>query len=123
MVAQAYNDSDHQYLTYPPTVQLFSQRLLLELCATDKWLSLFMRDVSQVYVQLEIAIERQILVRPKSTICLPKGTILRVDRTFYVIPEAGLRRFAHTTTIANHKYICNPLCTVHIISSRRTECL
>lgn len=99
LVVQAYGDHNHGLLTHAPTVQRVSQRLLLIICAMDNNLTLFTRDISQAYVQSETRTQRPIFVRPPSQLNIPRGTVLRVERPLYGIPEAGLHWFR---TYHNH---------------------
>lgn len=99
LVVQAFNDKDHGLLTYAPTVQRMSQRLLLCLCAMDDQLQFFTRDVSQAYVQAETSTQRQIFVRPPASLNFPSETLLQVQKPLYGIPEAGLHWFR---TYHNH---------------------
>lgn len=67
-VVQAYNDLDHGFLVYAPTVQRVSQQILLIICAMDQALCLPTRDVSQAYVLFETKIQRPRFVRPPDSL-------------------------------------------------------
>lgn len=60
-VVMAYNDTDHGYITHAPNVQRSSQRLLLCLAACGTSLTLFARDVIQVYPQSQTSLARPFL--------------------------------------------------------------
>ena len=95
LVVQAYNDNEkHTVLTQLPTIQRVSQRLILCLTAmfgTSK--GLYLRDISQAYVQSITLLNRDFYVWPPLELIhqlgLKKGSILRVVKPLYGIPEAG----------------------------------
>jgi hypothetical protein len=95
LVVQAYNDKGKDaILTQSPTVQRASQRVVLALAMTLKDnknnpLSLYLRDISQAYVQSRTPLIRDIFARPPPELGLDKGTILKIVRPLYGVPEAG----------------------------------
>lgn len=95
LVVQAYNDhSKDLVLTQSPTIQRVSQRLILALTATlqgnkDQPVSLYLRDISQAYVQSSTQLNRDFFVRPPTELGLQEGMILKVIKPLYGIPEAG----------------------------------
>lgn len=93
LVVQAFNDTSHGLLTYAPTVQRASQRLLLAICALDSKLKLFTRDVSQAYTQSSTPINRKIYVRPPAVLRYPSNILLHIIKPLYGIPEAGTHWF------------------------------
>lgn len=63
LVVQAYNDHDKErILTQAPTIQRMSQRLILALSAIKSQLGLYLRDISQAYVQSTTSLNRQFYV-------------------------------------------------------------
>ena len=60
-VVQAFNDKKHGLMTYAPTVQRASQRLLLAIAALDEAPVVFSRDVSQAYTQSKTKLERYMI--------------------------------------------------------------
>lgn len=90
LVVQAYKDHDDGHLTHAPTVQSASKRLLLTIFEMESDLSFFTRDISQAYVQSETKTQRSFFVRPLPFLNEPQSILLRVERPFYSIPEAGL---------------------------------
>jgi hypothetical protein len=93
LVVQAYNDQGKELiLTQSPTIQRVSQRLILALAPTLNC-SVYVRDISQAYVQSTTHLNRDFYVRPPPEIDnilhLEKGTILKVIKPLYGIPEAG----------------------------------
>lgn len=103
LVVQGFNDK-HDFLTHSPTVQRASQRLLLAIAPCDPRMEFIIRDVSQAFVQSETSIKRPIFVRPPSILGYPHGTLFRVNRPLYGIPEAGIHWF-----YTYHRYHMNKL--------------
>jgi hypothetical protein len=100
LVVQAYNDYEKELvLTQSPTIQRASQRLILALAPTLGSTSVYLRDISQAYVQSTTLLNRDFYVRPPQEINeilqLGKSTILKVIKPLYGIPEAGNHWF-HT---------------------------
>ena len=92
LVVQAYNDKGKDLiLTQSPTIQRVSQRILLALTPTmlAKGMSLYLRDISQAYVQSNTYLSRDIFIRPPIELGLENGSILRVIKPLYGVPEAG----------------------------------
>ena len=78
-------------LTRSPTIQRVSQRLILALAAilqTDQT-SLYLRDIMQAYTQSKTQLNRDFFVRPPAELRLKDGSILRVVKPLYGVPEAG----------------------------------
>jgi hypothetical protein len=95
LVVQAYNDNEKQLvLTQSPTIQRVSQRIILCIAAmkTDKS-RLYLRDISQAYVQSTTPLNREFYIRPPPELVqhlgLKKDSILRVVKPLYGVPEAG----------------------------------
>jgi hypothetical protein len=106
LVVQAYNDPEKDLvLTQSPTIQRVSQRLILCITAItqDSGKYLYLRDISQAYIQSATKLNRDFYIRapPELGIALgvPQGTILKVVRPLYGIPEAGNHWFK---TYHNH---------------------
>jgi hypothetical protein len=95
LVVQAYNDQEKTLvLTQSPTIQRVSQRLILCISAiklheTD----LYLRDISQAYVQSTTTLNRKFYVRPPkelvTLLSLSKDSVLQVVKPLYGVPEAG----------------------------------
>jgi len=63
LVVQAYNDHEKELvLTQSPTIQRVSQRLVLALSAILPDASLYLRDISQAYVQSNTRLNRDFFV-------------------------------------------------------------
>lgn len=92
-VVQAYNDKFQGLLTHTLTVQRSSFRLLLILLDVDNELQLFLCNVSQAYVQSYTPIQRPVLFVVPSILALPLNLILRIECSFYGLPEAGMHWF------------------------------
>jgi hypothetical protein len=93
LVVQAYNDQGKDLvLTQSPTIQRVSQRIILALTPglqQTKPVALYLRDISQAYVQSNTYLSRDIFIRPPLELNLQPGTILRVIKPLYGVPEAG----------------------------------
>jgi ribonuclease HI len=101
LVVQAFNDrASRQVLTGAPTVQRFSQRLLLSMAACFPDMKLFTRDVTQAYIQAETELTREVYVEAPSEMGLTDDEILLVRKPLYGLPEAGVHWFA--TYSAHH---------------------
>ena len=95
LVVQAYNDQEKELvLTQSPTIQRISQRLVLCLAAiTQETTHLYLRDISQAYVQSVTKLHRNFFILPPTELAtqlgIPRGSILRVVKPLYRVPEAG----------------------------------
>lgn len=99
LVIQGYNDQGKEaILTQSPTIQRASQRLITAiapaLLATE--MSLELRDITQAYPQAQTNLFRTILAHLPYELQTkyPEGTIIRVIKPLYGIPEAGVHWFA-----------------------------
>lgn len=71
-IVQAYNDNAQGLLTYAPTVQRCSQRMILHVAAEDlENLIIFPRDIIQAYTQTTAKLQRIIYVRPPPILGFP----------------------------------------------------
>ena len=94
LVVQAYNDHDKMsILTQSPTIQRMSQRLILALSAINPQLGLYLRDITQAYVQSSTSINREFYIRPPIEFGFQNGTVMKVIKPLYGIPEAGAHWF------------------------------
>jgi hypothetical protein len=95
LVVQAYNDdSKHIVLTQSPTIQRISQRIILNIAAmTAKTTGLYLRDISQAYVQSTTMLNRDFYVNPPWELAkrlnLADDSVLKVVKPLYGVPEAG----------------------------------
>jgi hypothetical protein len=94
LVVQAYNDDGKKLvLTQSPTLQRSSHRCLLftTVQLLQEGCQLYLRDVTQAYVQSTTTLNREFYVRPPTELSkdLPDGSLLRVRKPLYGIPEAG----------------------------------
>lgn len=92
LVVQAYMDQGKgSVLTESPTLQRVSQRVILALAAMllKPQTGLFLRDITQAYTQATTRLNRVFYIRPPPEIGFPPGTILRVIKPLYGIPESG----------------------------------
>lgn len=90
LVIQAFNDlGKAEVLTQSPTIQRASQRIILSIAASLPDTSLYLRDISQAYVQSLTPINRLFYAKPPREAGLPSNTIYRVSKPLYGIPEAG----------------------------------
>lgn len=94
LVVQAYNDLEKELvLTQSPTIQRVSQRLILCIAAILPHIRLFLRDISQAYVQSTTTLNREFYIRPPHELVKQLGIdnafILKVVKPLYGVPEAG----------------------------------
>ena len=95
LVVQAFNDQEKDLvLTQSPTIQRISQRLILCLATLQEQATgLYLRDISQAYVQSTTSLNRNFYIYPPRELAdiidLPKGAILKVVKPLYGVPEAG----------------------------------
>src|ERR1700710_1416669 len=96
LVVQAYNDQEKDLvLTQSPTIQQISQRLVLCLAAINQEgnTHLYLRDISQAYVQSVTKLHRNFFILPPTELAtqlgIARGSILRVVKPLYGVPEAG----------------------------------
>ena len=94
LVIQAYNNYRKEViLTQSPTIQRASQRIIVALALTllKHKISLWLRDITQAYVQSATFLQRQILAKLLKEIehLYPKDTIIVVVKPLYGIAEAG----------------------------------
>jgi hypothetical protein len=88
LMIQTYNDHDKTLvLTQSPTIQRMSQRIILALAAIIKH-NLYLRDITQAYVQSKTPLNRQFFIRSPPELDLSKDSILRVVKPLYGVPEA-----------------------------------
>jgi hypothetical protein len=94
LVIQAYNDHDKTLvLTQSSTIQRMSQRIFLALTACISDCHLYLRDITQAYVQSKILLNRQFFIRSLSELDLSKDSILRVVKLLYGVLEAEAHWF------------------------------
>ena len=92
LVVQAYNDAEKELvLTQSPTIQRVSQRLILALTATliGSGKNLYLRDISQAYVQSDTELCRDLYIKPPTELNIAHNMVLKVIKPLYGIPEAG----------------------------------
>lgn len=93
LVVQAYNNQGKEMvLTQSPTIQQMSQRLILALTANTSY-DLYLRDISQAYVQSTTSLNRKFYVRPPRELGLQEDSILQIIKPLYGVPEAGAHWF------------------------------
>ena len=88
-------------LTQAPTLQRMSQQLILALAATYPEYDLYLRDISQAYVQSITSLNRQFYVRPPRELGLQSDSVLKVIKPLYGVPEAGAH--SYSTYHTHHK--------------------
>ncbi|CEJ95277.1 Putative Polyprotein [[Torrubiella] hemipterigena] len=99
LVIRGYNDEGKALiLTQSPTIQRASQRLLVAIAPslTKRGIFLWLRDITQAYAQSTTPLQRTILAKLPDQIRdkYPTGTIMRVIKPLYGIPEAGTHWWA-----------------------------
>jgi hypothetical protein len=95
LVVQAYNDDEKRIiLTQSPTIQRISQRIILYIAAMiGDTTRLYLRDISQAYVQSTTSLNRDFYIKPPRELVahlnLQEGAILKVIKPLYGVLEAG----------------------------------
>jgi hypothetical protein len=95
LIVQAYNDENkHVVLTQSPTIQRISQRIILSIAAIEtETTGLYLRDISQAYVQSTTLLNRDFYVNPPRELAkhlnLRDDSVLKVVKPLYGVPEAG----------------------------------
>jgi hypothetical protein len=89
LVIQTYNDHDKTLmLTQSFIIQRMSQRIILVLTAciiSD--CHLYLRDITQAYIQSKISLNRAFFIRSFSELDLSKNSILQVVKSLYDVSE------------------------------------
>ncbi len=70
-----------------------SQRIILALTACTSDCHLYLRDITQAYVQSKTPLNREFFIRPPPELDLPEGSILKVIKPLYGVPETGTHWF------------------------------
>ena len=94
LVVQTYNDSTkHLVLTQSPTIQRVIQRLILCLAAIVPSTKLYLRDVTQAYVQSNTRLNRDFYIKAPyelaSMLRVENGSIVKIMKPLYEVPETG----------------------------------
>jgi hypothetical protein len=95
LVIQIYNDHDKaQVLTQSFIIQRMSQRIILALTVfTISDCYLYLRDITQAYVQSKISLNREFFIRSSLELDLSKKTIVRVVKSLYETLETETHWF------------------------------
>ena len=90
LVMQTYNDQDKaEVLIQTSTIQRMNQRLILTLIVNMSHLNLFLRDISQAYVQSIISLAKKFFIR--SFVELELGdAIFKIIKFLYGVSEAEI---------------------------------
>ena len=90
LIMQTYNDDDKaKVLIQTPTIQRINQRLILTLTVNMSHLNLFLRNISQAYVQSTISLTRKFFIRPPIELKFGDA-IFKIIKPLYEVPEAGI---------------------------------
>jgi hypothetical protein len=88
LVMQTYNDQDKTLiLTQSSIIQRMSQRIILVIAACISHCHLYLRDITQTYVQLKTSLNREFFIRSFFELDLSKDSILRVVKFLYDVLE------------------------------------
>ena len=94
LVVQAYNDqSKNMVLTQAPTIQRMSQRLILALAAMIDLCNLYLRNITQAYVQSTTSLNQKFYVRLPQELGLGNSAFLKIIKPFYGVPKASAHWF------------------------------
>ena len=93
LVMQTYNDDDKaKMLIQTSTIQRMNQRLILTLTANMSHLNLFLRNISQTYVQSIISLAKKFFIRSPVELEL-ENAIFKIIKLLYEISKAGAHWF------------------------------
>ncbi len=97
LMIQTYNDHDKTLMLIQSfTIQRMSQRIILALTAcVISNCHLYLRNITQAYVQSKISFNRQFFIRSSFKLDLSKNSILRVVKSLYDVLETETHWF-HT---------------------------
>jgi hypothetical protein len=88
LVIQAYNDQEKTLvLTQIFTIQRMSQRIILALASSISDCYLYLRDITQAYVQSSTSLNRIFFIRSSLELELSDESILRVIKSLYEVFE------------------------------------
>ena len=89
LVIQVYNDQEKtNILTQISTIQRMNQRLIFALAASFSKYDLYLRDISQTYVQSKSSLNRKFYARSSKKLGLKKNFILKIIKSLYEVFEA-----------------------------------
>jgi hypothetical protein len=101
LVMQAYNDQDKTLvLTQSFIIQRMSQRIILVLAVITRH-NLYLRDITQTYVQSKIFLNREFFIRSFFELDLSERSILKVIKPLYDVSETETHWF--NTYQTHHK--------------------
>ncbi len=88
LVMQTYNDQDKTLiLTQSSIIQRMSQRIILALTACTYDCHLYLRNITQAYVQSKISLNREFFIRSLFELNLSKRSILKIIKSLYEMLE------------------------------------
>ncbi len=94
LVIQIYNDHDKTLMLIQSSIiQRMSQRIILALTACISDCHLYLRDITQAYVQSKISLNRQFFIRSLFELDLSNNSILRVVKLLYDVLETETHWF------------------------------
>lgn len=102
LCVRAFNDREHGLQTFSPTVQRMTTRFLYTVAKLLNW-DMYVRDITQAFIQSSTKLRRPIFLRPPKELNLPPNQVLRVLRPLYGVPESPLHWFVSYT---NHHRLC-----------------
>ena len=94
LMMQVYNDEKKiEMLTQTFTIQRMNQRLILTLTTSMSHLNLFLRNISQIYVQSNTSLAREFFIRSSAELDFENDVILKIIKSLYEIPETETHWF------------------------------
>ncbi len=84
---QVYNDHEKSLvLTQTSIIQRMSQRIILVLAVSTEY-DVYLRDITQIYTQSKISLNRQFFIRSLVELGLSEDAILRIIKSLYDVSE------------------------------------
>ena len=91
LIIQIYNDRKKTNIfTQVSIIQRMSQRFILALIASSSHLNLYLRDITQTYVQFTTFFNQQFYVRSSIEIELSNESILKMLKSLYDVSKADV---------------------------------
>jgi hypothetical protein len=88
LVIQTYNDQDKTLILIQSSIiQRMSQRIILALTACTSDCHLYLRNITQAYVQSKIPLNREFFIRSFFELDLSEKSILKIIKPLYDVPE------------------------------------
>ncbi len=94
LVMQTYNDQDKTIILIQSSIiQRMSQRIILALTACNFDCHLYLRDITQAYVQSKTSLNREFFIRSPFELNLSERSILKIIKSLYEVSKTETHWF------------------------------